>query len=311
MKKTSQRTFSQFVTFGIFLTGTLFVSESQGFSPSMGKTSSTLVLANPAASESFEAYKESTRQQSLLDRKLAEIYKGDRRQLFAALDTMQREPTKAIAQVEQYMDQHTLNSDDIEFVEDFLNHLRVNHRYVPKSASKKIQCLLNINNPSRLESYNCSVSRISLEPLQAFLESGGLVVINNLIIDRNHLGQEVSLPNLNLRMHFLSNTYNSYSGFDLPSTQIANFKMPSLLVTGNCEKSTTSLDLKKYDPAILYFSESCQKKLDQFEQQPSAVGLWIKDNKKTLYTASILAVVAGALYMKDKKVVFKKDLFSF
>lgn len=105
----------------------------------------------------------------------------------------------------------------------------------------------------------------------------------------------------------LSNTHAPIHFFGT-FQQLLNQQLPAEpLIQGDCEGFTyQDLDFEVVNEGIVFFSDTCQKKVQPFEDKKS----WVSENKNLLITAGGL-VAAGLLYnyMKGKKIVFGTSSF--
>lgn len=275
----------------------------------LGPWAQAAYIKSPEADiHSFESYLRHRNLESLGSANTLKVFSGDRKKLYAAIDSLEDNPEQALSTASSFLSEHPTNADDIHFIEDlvrFYKNLRIEKE---NEVLKSLECKLAFNKPVELQEKKCLYSQVSTERIKKFIDEGGVLLIHEFEFNRANLPEFIFATNEKYYMSFISSTHSSYSVTDSLKSELENFKTPAILVSGGCDEySLSSKDLQHANNYI-YFSDNCVR--PSMIETNSTVQ-WMKENKGTLLLASGLLVIVAGVYLKDKQIVFQNKAISF
>ncbi len=284
--------------------------------------SSTILLMNPykmayagfikspeSPTNEFQTYLENRNIQSFSNEKIEQIYASENKKLYSSLDSLEENPNNSLKSILNNSFDNTFSPNDIKFVNDFVFFIKNSQKniVIDSDLLKKIECRFAFNNLKKLQDLKCAYSEISTEPLKKYMEQGGSMIINDHFFDQDNLPTTIYSSDEKYQIHFISNTHSSYMSLNFLNKEISEFKIPVALISGSCGDFKINDDQIISEKNKIYFSASCIQ--DTF--RPKKPESWLQKNKNTVVIVSGIALIAAGIYLKDKRVVFEKQVFSF
>lgn len=266
-----------------------------------------LIKSSEAPTNEFQKYIENRNIPSLVTEKIETIYSPVNKKLYATMDMLDQSPNEALKLIIENNNENTFSPNDIKYVGELLQFLKDNHKNVHPDLLKRVECRLAFNNLERLKELNCLYIEASTYPIKKYLEQGGSMIINDQIFDQDNLPEKIYSADEKYQIHFVSNTQASFTSMNYLNKELNKFKEPMLLISGKCD------NFKIQDSSIIaernkiYFSANCIAETFNPEKPKN----WIQRNKTALTIAGGVALIAAGIYLKDKRVVFQKQIFSF
>lgn len=267
----------------------------------------SLIKGPEASSIDFQNYIENRKSPSLVSAKIETLYSSTNKKLYTAMDNIESSPNESLKTIIENSSENTLSPNDLKFVSDLITFIKNTGKSVHPDLLKKIECRLAFNNLEKLKELNCLYIESSTHFVKKYLEQGGTIVINDHTFDNYNLPEKIYSADEKYQIHFISNTQSSYTALNFIHQEFLEFKEPKSLISGSCSNFTINDNSIISQRNKIYFSDNCIQ--DTFN--PEKPKSWVQKHKTTLTIVGGVALIAAAIYLKDKRVVFQKQVFSF